>query len=205
VALVPAVNSSFQERFALAPIGEGDYDERAAYVKAAEMMIADHPLGIGANHFAVIGNLGLYYARAGVHAFGMSLAGNVHNFYYLTAAETGYPGLMALLFLLSCVLIVALRCGWRYSGRDYRGDLVLGLGVAILCVSLHSWVEWSLATFEAEYLLAIAIGLVAGNAQQLGYWSVRRFNTAVQPGRLAPAIPAANSINGEIGSSSRKR
>ena len=131
VAVVPAVNSSFEARFAKIPLGEGGYDERAAYVKAAELMLDDHPLGIGANHFAVIGNLGGYYARAGVEPDSSSLAGNVHNFYYLTAAETGYPGLIALLLLLSCVLIAALRCGWRYSGRDYRGDLVLGLGVAI--------------------------------------------------------------------------
>ena len=204
-AFIPAVYSSFDERFAKAPLHEDVYDDRTAYIKAAGLMLADHPLGIGANHFAVIGNVGGYYARGGVQIYQSALAGNVHNMYYLTAAETGYPGLIALLLLLACVLVVAFRCGWRYSGRDHRGDLVLGLGVAILCVCLHSWVEWSLATFQAEYLLAIAIGLVAGNAQQLGYWSARRFNTVLHPGRLSPIIPTASSTNGEIGSSSRKR
>jgi nucleoside-diphosphate-sugar epimerase len=98
---------------------------------------SDHPLGIGANHFAVIGNIENYYARAGVKAAMMARAGNVHNFYYLTAAETGYQGLIALLLLLISPLFVAFRCGWRNLG-DYRGDLLLGLGVALLTVYLHS-------------------------------------------------------------------
>jgi O-antigen ligase len=169
VVLVPAAVSTFQERFAITPLEEGTYDDRTAYIKAASMMLAEHPLGVGANHFAVIGNIEHYYERAGVQTYALALAGNVHNFYYLTAAETGYPGLIALLIFLANPVIAAIRCGRRNLG-EYRGDLLLGLGVGLFAVYLHSWVEWSLATFSAEYLVAIAIGLVAGNAQQLGYW-----------------------------------
>jgi hypothetical protein len=174
--IVPAATWSLQERFIKeGPIDVGGdaYDEREAYKKAAVLMLSEHPLGIGANHFAVIGNIEGFYERAGVKAEMFARAGNVHNFYYLTAAETGYQGLIALLLLLITPLFVAFRCSWRNLG-DYRGDLLLGLGVALLTVYLHSWYEWSLATFPVQYLLAIALGLVAGNAQQLGYWSVRR-------------------------------
>jgi O-antigen ligase len=197
--IVPAVMSSFQERFSEVPLDEDTYDERAAYMKAAELMLADHPLGIGANQFAVIGNVEHYYEKAGVQTYWLALAGNVHNFYYLTAAETGYQGLIALLLLLLSPLIVAFRCGWRNLG-DYRGDLLLGLGAALLIVYLHCWFEWSLATYSAEYLVAVAIGLVAGNAQQLGYWSVRRAN-AVRPlsDRLEPVISSAKSIPTDSG------
>jgi hypothetical protein len=167
--MVPAVMLSFQERFTVAPIDEGDYDERAAYIKSATMMLSDHPFGVGANHFAVIANVDGYYQKGGVVSYLSGLAGNVHNFYYLTATETGYQGLLALLLLLARPLVVAFRCGLRSKG-DYRGDLLLGLGVALLVVYLHSWVEWELALFAPEYLVAIAIGLIAGNAQQLGYW-----------------------------------
>jgi O-antigen ligase len=180
--IVPAVTSTLQQRFIKEGpvyVGGDAYDEREAYKKAAVLMLSDHPLGIGANHFAVIGNMEHFYERAGVQSYALALAGNVHNFYYLTAAETGYQGLIALLLLLISPMFVAFRCGWRNLG-DYRGDLLLGLGVALLTVYLHSWFEWSLATFSAQYLLAIALGLVAGNAQQLGYWSVRRLN-AVRP------------------------
>lgn len=173
--LVPAAISSFQERFSNYPIDVGSYDERAAYIKAAGMMLTDHPLGVGANQFAVIGNIDHYYERAGVQIYSYALAGNVHNLYLLTAAELGYPGLIGLLFLLARPLIVAFRCGWNNLG-DYRGDLLLGLGGGLLTVYFHSWVEWILVTVAPEYLLAIAFGLVAGNAQQLGYWksNVRR-------------------------------
>jgi hypothetical protein len=190
--LAPAVISSFQERFATVPLGTDDsYDERQAYLKAAGMMLSDHPLGIGANHFAVIGNVDHYYERAGVEPYASGLAGNVHNFYYLTAAETGYQGLIALLLLLGRPLNVAFRCGWRNSG-DQMGDLMLGFGAALLTVYIHSWVEWSLATFSVEYLLAITIGLVAGNAQQLGYWSPARRERVIRP--LKPAMSSAKSI-----------
>jgi O-antigen ligase len=171
--LVPLAMGSLQKRFDVVPMGEEDsYDERAAYKAAAALMLSDHPFGVGANHFAVIGNVGRYFEKGDLQAYALARAGNVHNIYYLVAAETGYPGLIALLIFLSSPLIVALRCGWRNLGDD-RGDLLLGLGVALLTVYFHSWVEWSLATFSAEYLLAMSIGLVAANAWQLGYWRPR--------------------------------
>ena len=132
-------------------------------------MLDDHPFGIGANHFTVIGNVGGYFERSKLGAYTLARSGNVHNIYYLVAAETGYPGLIAVLLLLGAPLFVALRCGWRNLG-DERGDLLIGLGVALLAVYVHSWEEWSLATFSAEYLLAITMGLIAANARQLGYW-----------------------------------
>ena len=91
------------------------------------MMLSDHPLGVGANQFAVIGNVEHYYESAGVQIYASALAGNVHNLYYLTAAETGYPGLVAALIASYRPFIVAFRCGWQNSG-DYRGDLLLRLG-----------------------------------------------------------------------------
>jgi O-Antigen ligase len=153
---------------------ESSNDERVALESAAAAMVADHPWGVGANHFAIAANLGGYYARAGVswHSF----AAQVHNVYWLVAGETGYLGLVTLLFLLLHPAIVALICSWRYRG-DERCDLLLGLGVALLMVYIHSAFEWILLLFEAQYLLAIDLGLVAGLAQQLGYWS-RKFPQA---------------------------
>jgi O-antigen ligase len=174
--LAPAAMFSLEKRFDASPwtdLGEGGYDERQAYKAAAAMMLSQHPLGIGANHFAVIGNVGRYYENGDVQAYAAARAGNVHNIYYLVAAETGYLGLIALLIFLGTPLIVAFRCGWRHLGDD-RGNLLLGLGVALLTVYFHSWLEWSLATFSAEYLLAMTMGLVAANARQLGYWRATR-------------------------------
>jgi O-antigen ligase len=167
--IVPAVIVSFEGRFNEVPLTEDVYDEREAYKAAATMMISDHPMGIGANSFAVIGNMGHYYDSGDVVAVASSRAGNVHNIYYLVTAETGYIGLITLLVFFISPVVVAFRCGWR-NLRDDRGNLLIGFGVALLTVYFHSWLEWSLATFPAEYLLAMTMGLVAANARALEYW-----------------------------------
>jgi O-antigen ligase len=147
---------------------ESSDDERVALESAAAAMVSDHPWGVGANHFVFVANAHGYFERAGV--LWNSYAANVHNMYWLVTAETGYLGLVTLLFLLFRPLCAALICGWRYRG-DERGDLLLGLGVALLVVYIHSSLEWILVSFEPQYLLSIEIGLVGGLAQQLGYWS----------------------------------
>ena len=184
--LTPLAAASLQDRFAKDPQGAvADYDERAVYKAAAIKMLSDHPFGIGANHFAVTGNVDGYYQGAGVGEYTLGRAGNVHNIYYLTAAETGYLGLVTLLILLSRPMIVAFRCGRRNLDDD-RGNLLIGFGTALLVVYLHSWFEWILVTFSPQYLLAITIGMVAGNAQQLGYW--RSARPTIAPGEhYAPA------------------
>jgi O-antigen ligase len=171
VALVPVVQMAFEGRFDAVPLDES-YDERSAYLNAAEMMIADHPFGVGANHFAVIGNIGHYYENSGVGAYASGRAGNVHNIYYLVAAESGYLGIATLLILLGAPLLVVFRCILRYRG-DVRGELLLGLGCGLLIMYAHSWVEWILAAFSGQYMLAITFGLIAALATQLGYWERR--------------------------------
>ena len=169
--LAPLAISSFEQRFAGGlPADEyGGYDERAAYKVAATRMLSDHPMGVGANHFTFAANVDGYYDAAGVLAVFSSRAGNVHNIYWLIAAETGYAGLITFVLLLIRTLTVAFLCGWRYRG-DQRGDLLLGFGVALLIVYVHSNLEWIFITFQAQYMWALDLGLVSGLAQQLGYW-----------------------------------
>jgi O-antigen ligase len=173
--LVPLAISSFEQRFADGLPGDeyGGYDERAAYKVAAAKMLEDHPLGVGANHFTFAANVGGYYDAAGVANVFSSRAGNVHNIYWLILAETGYAGLITFVILLIRTLTVAFRCGWRYRG-DERGDLMLGFGVALLAVYIHSNLEWIFITFQAQYMWALGLGLVSGLAQQLGYWQRTR-------------------------------
>ena len=49
------------------------------------------------------------------------------------------------------------------------GDLLLGLGVALLIVYLHSFYEWIFVKFEIQYIFAASVGMIAGLAQELGY------------------------------------
>jgi O-antigen ligase len=179
----PFVLSSFAERFA-AQQPEGNYDERAAFEKAAGMIISDHPMGVGANYYVVSANTGGYNTRAGVAMVIGSDSANVHNIYYLVTAETGYLGLVTFLLMLLQPLVVAFRYGWRC--RDRRGDLLLGFGMSLFIVYVHSYFEWIFITFSAQYMFALVAGSVAGIAMQLGY---RRHSQAAN--QVAPVSPNA--------------
>ena len=146
---------------------EGSDQERVIFKNAASAILSDYPLGVGANHYVMIANVGGYNQKYGLSW--TSDRANVHNVYYLVADETGYLGLITFMILLLRPLTVAFPCAFRYRG-DPRGDLLLGLGVAMLTVYIHSNFEWVFITFEPQYLFAMDMGLVAGLAQQLGYW-----------------------------------
>ena len=163
IGLVAA--SSLERRFATDPLS--DYDERAALVSASARMLSDFPMGVGANNFGLVNNT-LGYAEEAEIAW-TSRAAIVHNIYWLALAETGYLGFLALVILLIRPLFVAFRCSWR-NRRDERGDLLIGFGTSLLIIYIHSYFEWVLFTTQVQYIFAMTIGMVAGIAQQLGYW-----------------------------------
>ena len=164
VILSPIAWTSFQERFATSPV---ESNERAILNNVAEMILADHPFGIGTNNYIVVANGSGYSERAGV-PWSSALA-IVHNVYWLTAAETGYFGVIAFLLLWFKITITALRCSWKYK-KDIRGDMLLGLGVTLLVVGLHNAYEWVFLIANVQYLFGITVGLMAGLSEQLGYW-----------------------------------
>jgi len=168
IGLVPLAMLSLEQRFSAAPLAD-DYDERAAFVAAAAMMLSENPLGVGPNNYVVAANTKGYFDRAKVAPTYFSRSTNVHNVYWLAAAETGYLGLVAFVLVLLRPLTTAFICGWRYR-QDRRGDLLLGLGMSLLVVYIHCFFEWIFVTVQVQYIFAITAGLVAGLAQQLGYW-----------------------------------
>jgi hypothetical protein len=193
VIIVPIVVSSFEQRFA----GQeaSDYDERAAFSKAAEAMVSDHPMGVGANNYVLVANTKGYNVRAGVALIQGSLSANVHNVYLLTMAETGYIGAFFLVLSLIILILFTMRHSRRLQ-KEESGDWLLGLAAALTAVSLHSLFEWVLVTFPAQYLFAVDVGLVTG----LTYASItgsvtdkvpnpRTFGTAIQGARSAQRRP----------------
>jgi hypothetical protein len=183
-AFTPLALMSFDRRFAAEETSES-YDERAAFKVAAAKIVSDHPLGIGANNYVLTVNLDGYNDFAGVIKAESSRGTNVHNVYWLVAAETGYPGIITFVLFLIRPLSVALICGWR-NRYDKRGELLLGIGIALLTVYVHSFFEWIFVAFQSEYIFSMQLGLVAGLAQQLGYW--RRSQVQVQPDMVPLAI-----------------
>ena len=165
----PIAASSLQQRFNKNAEGLtfGEDIERVHLKAAATAMLADHPMGVGANNYTFAGLQQGYFNRSGL-AWQM-MGANVHDVYWLVATETGYVGLIAFIIFLMRPLTVAFACGLRNLG-DPRGDLQLGLGVALLLVYLGSLEEWVFVSFDVQYTFAIAVGLVAGLAAELGYW-----------------------------------
>lgn len=163
--LTPIAVTSFEKRFAQERVGGAD--ERAMFNNVTTMILADHPFGIGANNYVVVANSGGYSERAGIPW--TSALAIAHNIYGLTAAETGYPGVIAFLLLWFRVIIVSFRCAWMYT-KDIRGDMLLGLGVTLLVVGIHNAYEWVFMIYNVQYLFGITAGLIAGLAEQLGYW-----------------------------------
>jgi hypothetical protein len=181
-ALTPLVLWSFNQRFAAEE--QTNYDERAAFAAAASMMLSDHPLGVGPNSYVLTANVGGYNTRAGVAPTVGSSSANVHNIYWLVASETGYLGLATFILMLLCPVFTAFHCGLRNRG-DQRGDLLLGIGVALLTVYVHSLFEWIFITFESQYMLAVELGMMVGVARQLGYWRLPPRYSVPVPG-IAP-------------------
>ena len=189
-ALTPIALSSFEQRFK----GEttaSNYDERAAFERAATDIISDHPMGIGANNYVVVANVDGYNTKAGVAWVIGSDSANVHNVYYLVTAESGYIGLITFLLMLARPLIVGFRCASR-SRADRRGDLLLGLSTSLLVVYIHSYFEWIFITFAAQYMWALEVGMVAGLATQLGYW--RNYQANDRAPVTEPIIPVGGIV-----------
>ena len=192
IALSPLVVSSFEQRFSSSSdlqssIFEGDLT-RDQMEDAARLMLADHPMGIGANHYVTAANNLGYNQKSGLTW--ANFGAYVHNAYLLVAAETGYLGLAAFAFLLLRPLMVAFICSWR-NRRDKRGDLLLGLGVGLLTVYLHNFFEWIFVTFQCEYLFAVNAAMIAALAQRLGYWK----QVQARPVQLVVEPPPAATQN----------
>jgi O-antigen ligase len=144
----------------------GSNEERAAFKRAAWMIIADHPLGIGPNQYVTVANVGGYSQQAGVIWNYGSRSTPVHNSYLLAWAETGIPGLLGLIALLAANVFTLLRAAFRYR-RDPRSDLLLGASVALLIVAAHLFYEWLFMLFVFQYMFAAVTGVAVGTAYQL--------------------------------------
>jgi O-antigen ligase len=163
----PIAMKSLERRYdATGAPGDG-YDERAAFEKAAWLILEDHPFGIGPNQYVVVVNSQGYSARAGVIWNSGSRSAHVHNSFLLVAAETGFLGLITFVFLLFRAMWLACRGALRFK-KDLRGDILIGCGLALFITSLHSLYEWVLITSPLQYLLGINLGLLAGITLKVG-------------------------------------
>lgn len=182
LALAPLALDSFEKRFEANPLNEHEYNERAAFERAAKAILLDNPFGVGANHYVYVAKNFGYSDQAGVIANEGNRNNLVHNVFLLAASETGWPGLVGLVLLLGYPMIRAFRVGWsRRAG--YEGDLLIGLGVGLLMVCLHSTLEYILLLRESLYLFAVVVGLVLSVSRRV---EDRARIPALRPAGLMP-------------------
>jgi O-antigen ligase len=132
-------------------------EAREYFEEASQAMLHDHPFGIGMNQYShVLSSFG-YGERVGMDVHDQS--GIVHNIYWLTAAELGYHGLLALALLLAQPLYVALRSAAR--DRTLSGDVLLGVAASLTVTYLQGKLEWSLRMTTISQILFVLFGLVA--------------------------------------------
>jgi O-antigen ligase len=130
------------------------YDERSVLMHIALRVIAANPLvGVGDGVYA---HAYKSFARAEIGEHWLSF---VHDQYLLRAAETGIPGLIALLSLIA----FALRQAWRLS-RSHERDVAstaLGWSAALVALFWHMvWERWQL--FSDVAVFWFVLGLIEG-------------------------------------------
>jgi len=181
VALIaPVAISAFEHRFEAVPLNESQYDERAAFNRAASFILDEHPWGIGVNNYVHVARDFGYSERAGVAPVEGNRNNIVHNAYLLAGAEAGYLGLAAFCLMLAVPLVTALATGWRFRAMA-EGALLLGLGVTLSVIYLHSLFEWVIFGKEVQYLLFMVMGMIFGISLRLNAMARA---TAERPARV---------------------
>jgi O-antigen ligase len=196
VALIlaaPIALSGIQQRLASSTL-EGSYNERLAFERAAEAMFVDHPFGVGANQYVIVANVEGYSERAGVIWSQGSRAAHVHNLYLLTAAEAGWLGIMCLVVLFAWPIVRGLRFGLKKENAPRR-DIVLGATLALAVAAAHSLYEWIFVIYQAQYVFAVALGIIAGAIRQDYIEVSKRGLSPTGEGVVRESQPSARGLN----------
>ena len=105
-------------------------------------------------------------------------------------------GLFAVVALFLWPIMKGLRFGLRRDG-DWRGEVALGSTVAVIAAAAHSLYEWIFVSYQAQYVFAIAVGMLAGLIKQRSIEGLRARMPA--PTGAAEAGSAEDSAGGEGG------
>jgi hypothetical protein len=157
--MTPFALGSLNERFRGASYVTVE-GERESFEKAARRMASDYPLGVGANEFVLIDNLGGYAEAAGVTWRAIDRSVPVHNAYLLARAETGWLGEVAFILLLFVPAIRAVHFALA-KRQSPSGDLALGCAIALAANMIHNNYEFAVHTFSVQVLVAINLGIIA--------------------------------------------
>ena len=179
-AIVPLGIATLTDRFG----GDSFTTEetsREALAEAARSMASDNLLGVGANNFVTMSNVGGYLARTGIDVAEGTRRQPAHNAYLLARAETGWFGEGALILLLGGTATLGVATAFRKRRVRYAG-ISLGSACAILAIALHSNFEYALLKSDVQTLFFLNAALVAGIAAIAKSGRTKRM-TSELPGR----------------------
>ena len=128
-------------------------EARDEFNYAAQLMLRDHPFGVGLNNFSYVLTTHTEYREHFEAMKNEEQAGVCHHIYWLTAAETGYLGLALYLALIIRFCWSALRGSWR--NRSIYGALLFGVFLGLGALQASGFFEWAFRVTPVMQLFAI--------------------------------------------------
>lgn len=146
------------ERFEEAP--DASAMARDEFNYAARLMLEDHPGGVGINQFSYVLTTEKRYNQHITVMSDEKRKGVCHHIFWLTAAETGYPGLLLFLFIIARFLFRAFTCSWR--GPSEQGLVQAAIFLATLGLHLAGLYEWVFRITPIFFGYLLLCGLSVG-------------------------------------------
>jgi hypothetical protein len=132
---------------------------------AAQLMLRDHPFGVGLNNFSYVLTNQTQYRQHFEAMKNEEQAGVCHHIYWLTVAETGYIGLILYLLLIVRLCWSALRGAWR--NKSIHGTLLFGVFLGFGALQASGFYEWAFRLTPVMQLFAIQAAVAVS-------WCVQR-------------------------------
>ena len=146
---------SIIERIRTAP--EASAVARDEFNYAAQLMLADHPFGVGLNNFSYVVTNQTQYREHFAAMRNEEQSGVAHHIYWLTAAETGYLGLLLYLVLVARFAWSALSGSWRR--KNIEGTLLFGVFLGICALQVSGFYEWAFRVTPVMQIFTLTAAL----------------------------------------------
>ncbi|RLB46201.1 MAG: hypothetical protein DRJ42_28230 [Deltaproteobacteria bacterium] len=147
---------SIIERFVTAPAAS--VAARHRFEDAAKAMIEDNIFGVGINQYSYVLEHHGYADEFDMPP--VDRDGLAHHIYWLTAAELGWLGLLAYLWLIATPWWTAVWGALRSKG-DVRGAVMLGCAAGMTAMHVHGVAEWAARQSSLMYIFWTVAGLAA--------------------------------------------
>ncbi|SPF56419.1 putative O-Antigen ligase [Candidatus Sulfopaludibacter sp. SbA4] len=146
---------SIIERIRSAPAASVEARDEFKY--AAQLILADHPFGIGLNNFSYVVTNQTQYREHFEAMKNEEQSGVAHHIYWLTAAETGYLGLLLYLLLVVRFAWSALAGSWRHKSTE--GTILFGVFLGICALQVSGFFEWAFRVTPVMQMFTITAAM----------------------------------------------